>query len=703
MVLSEIRDERVRRRQRRLLDRQRPRRRRERLVVLGRRVQRRAEVVEDAGHRRVGGAQRPLDDADGAPLVLRRLVELALAQVHEPDVGERGGDRLAHRPESRLAERERAQVVVERLGEAVLGEEEDAVVVEELRQRPRPAAGRRDQGERAPAPLVALVAPALIIADDADEPDGGVGRDLGAAAGLGGEEGLAQELLGGLAIADVVLDDADEVERRGEDRLVTDGAGLGGGRRGGGERGGELAGGLERPRLGEAALDRVEAPAEGGVAGRRLGLVEEGEVPAIGDRRQPLRRLHRALDRLAVGAGQHLGEGVEAAAPLGEAGHAQVEEALGLLAADPRRLAGLGVHAGPGGRVVVELAARDTVGVGGEAAAGGEERGADLVAHAVVPDRREVALGVLAHEAPPLADREGDGRRRDRERRADEDPAPPRRRRIARDLIEEGVHRREALRRVAPERPLERPPEKRRHVRLARGLGGRVDDPRQGERPAAVERLVERDREAELIAARVDGAAVALLGRHVRRGADAGAGARQRLEGRRGARLGLTGLGRADAARQPEVEDAHPSVGADDHVLGLEVAVDDAERVRRGEAAPGGEVDVADLAPRAPPLVTPGAERAAWHVLHRDEHALAERADVVHGDDVGVGEARQRASLAEEPRAPLGIARAVEVGPHDLDGDGAIELGVVRGIDDAHAAGAEPFEDRVAPDAGPGR
>ena len=38
---------------------------------------------------------------------------------------------------------------------------------------------------------------------------------------------------------------------------------------------------------------------------------------------------------------------------------------------------------------------------------------------------------------------------------------------------------------------------------------------------------------------------------------------------------------------QTEIDDADPSVGADQHVVGLEVAVHDPRRVRRGEAAPG--------------------------------------------------------------------------------------------------------------------
>ena len=51
-------------------------------------------------------------------------------------------------------------------------------------------------------------------------------------------------------------------------------------------------------------------------------------------------------------------------------------------------------------------------------------------------------------------------------------------------------------------------------------------------------------------------------------------------------------------AREPEVDDARPPVVGDDHVLGLEIAMDEPRRVRRREPAPGLEEHLEDLAPR---------------------------------------------------------------------------------------------------------
>ena len=59
----------------------------------------------------------------------------------------------------------------------------------------------------------------------------------------------------------------------------------------------------------------------------------------------------------------------------------------------------------------------------------------------------------------------------------------------------------------------------------------------------------------------------------------------------RGARRGVRGCG----ARQPEVADLDAAVVGEQHVLGLQVAVDDARLVRRGEARQHGLGDVDGL------------------------------------------------------------------------------------------------------------
>src|SRR5262249_28038255 len=85
---------------------------------------------------------------------------------------------------------------------------------------------------------------------------------------------------------------------------------------------------------------------------------------------------------------------------------------------------------------------------------------------------------------------------------------------------------------------------------------------------------VGRDAEGELIGARVERRAAALLGGHVGGGAGGG---------RRLVRL----------ARQAEVGDPRPAVAAEKHVLGLEVAVDEPGAVGGGQAAGGGGEHVA--------------------------------------------------------------------------------------------------------------
>ena len=91
-----------------------------------------------------------------------------------------------------------------------------------------------------------------------------------------------------------------------------------------------------------------------------------------------------------------------------------------------------------------------------------------------------------------------------------------------------------------------------------------------GPRPRAGRELVQHHAEREQIGARVDVAPGELLGRHVARRADHRADLRDARHRRR--------------ARDAEVGDHDATVAAlDQHVVGLEIAVDDARRVRRRE------------------------------------------------------------------------------------------------------------------------
>ena len=70
--------------------------------------------------------------------------------------------------------------------------------------------------------------------------------------------------------------------------------------------------------------------------------------------------------------------------------------------------------------------------------------------------------------------------------------------------------------------------------------------------------------------------------------------------------------------------------------------------------------------------------------------------DAVHGRDVGMIQRGQHLRFALEARHVLLVIREGR-GQH-LDGDVAIELGVVRAVHLAHAAGAEGCHDLVGPE-----
>ena len=75
--------------------------------------------------------------------------------------------------------------------------------------------------------------------------------------------------------------------------------------------------------------------------------------------------------------------------------------------------------------------------------------------------------------------------------------------------------------------------------------------------------------------------------------------------------------------------------------------------------------------------------------------SLVVRADLVHGDDVGVRHPGHRLGLTQHAVAGLRVF-AQGLAAQDLDGDLAIELVVVGGVDDAHAALTDDVEDLEA-------
>lgn len=120
---------------------------------------------------------------------------------------------------------------------------------------------------------------------------------------------------------------------------------------------------------------------------------------------------------------------------------------------------------------------------------------------------------------------------------------------------------------------------------------------------------------------------------------------------------------------QSEVRDAYTTVGADEHVRRLEVAVNDADRVGRSEAGSGLAVERQHLVD-VPPVALPDLEGRPLDVLHHDEDVPLGLCDFVHRDDVGVGELGERLRLFDETAASLG---SEALRRQDLDRDGSPE------------------------------
>ena len=212
-------------------------------------------------------------------------------------------------------------------------------------------------------------------------------------------------------------------------------------------------------------------------------------------------------------------------------------------------------------------------------------------------------------------------------------------------------------------------------------LVGDVDGGVAGERLRPGQHLEEDEARGIHVAAGVGDPALHLLGGEVGDGAED-------HPVRGGARL------RRHRPGEAEVGDLDGAVGAEDDVLGLDVAVDepgrvggreglehrleDVERGARGERALG----LDDL-----PEGLPG------DVLHREEHLAGVLALVEDLDDVGVAQSGGGACLAPE----AGDERLVvnEVRAHDLERHLAVEPGVEGEVDRRHSAVGDVLEDLV--------
>ena len=152
--------------------------------------------------------------------------------------------------------------------------------------------------------------------------------------------------------------------------------------------------------------------------------------------------------------------------------------------------------------------------------------------------------------------------------------------------------------------------------------------------------------------------------------------------------------------REAEVDDLHEvgarAQGLEHDVVGLEVAVDDAEGVRlleRGERLPQ---HVGDAPQGQRPLVVRDAPQvAAAQVLHDDVRLpLLGAAEVEDGDGVRVAQAACGARLVEEARRGQLVVGQVRV--NDLDRDRPPERDLLGAVHAPHAADADHVRDAVA-------
>ncbi len=205
--------------------------------------------------------------------------------------------------------------------------------------------------------------------------------------------------------------------------------------------------------------------------------------------------------------------------------------------------------------------------------------------------------------------------------------------------------------------------------------------------------LVEHGAAREHIGARVESLAPRLLGRHVGDRSDRGARVRQpgfsdRRRGGRVERSRVVGL-----LRETEVEKLRLSSFGDEDVRGLQVAVDDAPRVRGFQRVRDLDRDVEEGRELEWAGDQAVMKRFAVEQLHGDEGFALVLVDVIDGADVGVLERGGRPGLALQPLEGLRIRRGLL--RKKLQGHAAAELQVLGFVNDSHPAASELREDPV--------
>jgi hypothetical protein len=197
----------------------------------------------------------------------------------------------------------------------------------------------------------------------------------------------------------------------------------------------------------------------------------------------------------------------------------------------------------------------------------------------------------------------------------------------------------------------------------------------------AGQRLVQHEPERVRVHRAGDALPARLLGGHVGERAHDVAGARERVA-----------VGQAGDPEVGQLGDAAPllgPVGADD-VGRLDVAVDDPARVRVLERAAQRHPDPQRVAVRQLPRAQQLGQGPAVHELGDQVDRVAVAAGLVQADDAGVRQPGRGDRLA------LGAHVEIAVDGDPLDRHVALQVLVVRPVDDPHPAGAEALAQAVA-------
>ena len=149
---------------------------------------------------------------------------------------------------------------------------------------------------------------------------------------------------------------------------------------------------------------------------------------------------------------------------------------------------------------------------------------------------------------------------------------------------------------------------------------------------------------------------------------------------------------------ETKVEHFHLTIRGKENVGRLQVAVDDAFLVRRGQAVGNGGSDLHRLAPRQRSAFEPRAECLSVEQFHDRVDPLVGATNIVNGQDVGMRERRNRPSLTLEALARVGTCRRPVA--HYLDRDIALEPRVVGSIHLAHPARADRGHNLIGAEAG---